>query len=286
MEEIVLVALRSAGDFEPVQNIKRVHGGDINESYFVQTSKRTYFLKYQLRAPKGFFRTEVEGLRQIQATNTVSVPNVYAYSEEEQGFLLLEWLKNEAKEDTEERLGKKLSELHHHHFPQHGYPTDTYIGTLPQQNGLFSTWLEYYRDCRLLQQFRLGIQIGRIQGKRRILLEKLFSCLDQWIPMNPKASLLHGDLWSGNWIAGPGGEPFLIDPSVLYGDRHFDLAFTELFGGFSPAFYRAYHENYPLSDRYEEMKPLYQLYYLLVHLNLFGEAYGASVDRILKKYVG
>lgn len=114
------------------------------------------------------------------------------------------------------------------------------------------------------------------------LLEKL----DTWIPNNPKSSTLHGDLWGGNWMTGKGGVPYLIDPSILFGDHEFEMAFTELFGGFSQRFYDAYHSVFPLSPEYETRKELYQLYYLLAHLNMFGESYGGSVDRIVRKYVG
>lgn len=117
-------------------------------------------------------------------------------------------------------------------------------------------------------------------------MEKLLENLDKWVPDKVEPSYLHGDLWGGNWLSGPGGEPYVIDPSFLYGDRHFELAFTEVFGGYSSEFYQAYQDRFPLSPYYEDVKPLYQLYYLLVHLNMFGEAYGRSVDTILKRYTG
>jgi fructosamine-3-kinase len=125
-----------------------------------------------------------------------------------------------------------------------------------------------------------------VRGKRAKQLDRLLERLPEWLGHAVKPSLLHGDLWGGNWIAGPGGEPYLIDPAVYFGDREVDLAFTELFGGFSPRFYEAYREAYPLEPGYGERKPLYQLYYLLVHLNLFGEAYGTDVDRVLARYAG
>src|SRR5690606_35616774 len=116
-------------------------------------------------------------------------------------------------------------------------------------------------------------------------LMKLIDDLDQWIPAHHPPSLLHGDLWKGNWLAGPDGEPYLIDPAVFYGDREYELAFSELFSGFSPTFYAAYKEAAPVSKEYGERRPIYQLYYLLVHLIHFGEAYGSAVDRVLQRYV-
>lgn len=118
-------------------------------------------------------------------------------------------------------------------------------------------------------------------------MERLLERLNEWLD-TPDAvpSLLHGDLWSGNWFSDTHRRPCLVDPASYFGHREVDLAMTQLFGGFPPRFYDAYRESYPLDPGYEERRPLYQLYYLWVHLNLFGEGYGASVDRILKRYVG
>jgi fructosamine-3-kinase len=116
-------------------------------------------------------------------------------------------------------------------------------------------------------------------------LELLLDRLGDWLPTHPPASLLHGDLWGGNWLTTALGEPALIDPAVYYGHREADLAFTELFGGFPAAFYVAYRASWPLDSGYEERKDLYNLYHLLNHLNLFGESYGGSVDSILQRYV-
>lgn len=168
----------------------------------------------------------------------------------------------------------------------HGLETDTYIGILPQPNELNANWLEYYRDKRLGTQLQIGIENGHITDKRRKQLEKLLERLDKWVPSFVEPSHLHGDFYSGNWIIGQGGEPFIVDPSFLYGDRHFEIAFTELFGGFPDKFYDAYDESYPLRKDFDDVKPIYQLYYLLAHLNMFGEAYGESVDKILNRYVG
>lgn len=167
----------------------------------------------------------------------------------------------------------------------HGFQNDTYIGLLPQPNELLANWLEYYRDYRLGSQINQGIERGVITGKRREKLERLMDRLDEWIPSFVEPSYLHGDLYGGNWIIGPGGEPFIVDPSFLYGDRHFEIAFTEVFGGFSQKFYDAYNEVFPLRPDYEDIKQIYQLYYLLAHLNLFGETFGSRVDGILDYYI-
>jgi fructosamine-3-kinase len=133
---------------------------------------------------------------------------------------------------------------------------------------------------------KLAEERGRLTSERRRRLMRLADSLERWIPARTEPSLLHGDLWHGNWIASDHGQPYLIDPAVFYGDREYEMAFTELFGGFSSRFYAAYEEAHPLSPDYAERRPLYQLYYLLVHLILFGESYGSSVDRVLIRYVG
>lgn len=287
MKQIIQKALHKAEDFSAVTFVKPVHGGSINESFFVETGHGRYFIKYHTNAPKDFFKAEARGLELIRNTNSVKVPDVLAYSDEkQQAFLLMEWLEGKSRHHTVWTLGDKTAKFHQTISNQHGFPEDTFIGSLPQSNGLYSSWLEYYREKRLKTQLDLGIRQHSITGKRRGKLEKLLSGLGQWIPEYTDASFLHGDLWAGNWLAAENGEPYVIDPSFLYGDRHFDLAFTELFGGFSNEFYQAYQDRFPLADNYEEMKPLYQLYYLLVHLNLFGEAYGSHVDEILKRYAG
>jgi fructosamine-3-kinase len=133
---------------------------------------------------------------------------------------------------------------------------------------------------------RLAQRNDALPAERLRRLEILLARLDEWLPPDPPASLLHGDLWGGNWLVTSAGQPALIDPAVYYGHREADLAFTELFGGFPPAFYAAYREAWPLDPGYADRKELYNLYHLLNHLNLFGEGYGSSVDIILRRYTG
>lgn len=287
MKRLAKVALESGRENAEIVEMKRIPGGSINEAFYVKTKEAQFFMKFHADAPPEFFKSEATGLRIIKETETISVPNFISYSHQPgQSFLLLEWIEGEKNERTEEVLGYKLAAFHQKSKTKHGLPTDTYIGYLPQPNDLVVSWLEYYRKYRLGNQLEIGIKKGAIADKRRARLEKLIERLDEWVPNIVEASPLHGDLYSGNWIVGPGGEPYLVDPSVLYGDRHFEIAFTEMFGGFPDRFYEAYNERYPLRDDYEDVKGIYQLFYLLAHLNMFGESYGPSVDRILTHYVG
>ncbi len=289
MEQLIREKLTAIGDFSSVNTIRQVGGGDINQAYYVRTQEREYFIKWNNNIPPHFFRVEAKGLRSIAETRTVAVPEVLDYDEPENGktgLLVIDWIEGIPASTTTEQLGRKVAEMHQHQNSQHGFCEDTFIGTLPQPNGLFDSWLTYYREQRLEPQLHTAVSQGNMPEKRRKRMAVLLDRLDDWIPASVPPSLLHGDLWGGNWLPGPDGEPFLVDPSVLYGDRLFELAFTEVFGGFPDDFYKAYREAYPIPDYYSDVKPLYQLYYLLVHLNMFGEVYGPSVDRVLSEYIG
>lgn len=281
--------LNEIGDDTAIIDCKRITGGDINSAYYVKSEKRPYFVKVNENNPPRFFKSEAVGLELLQKTNVVKVPKVYYVMEEKRGaygLLLLEWIEGEKTNQTSMWLGQAVAKLHQCYGQHFGLAHDNYIGRLPQANGLYENWIDYFVNCRLLPQIQLAEQQSKMPIVRRQKLDKLLVSLDRWLPKLCRSSLLHGDLWGGNWIVGDKGIPYLIDPSVFYGHYEFEIAFTELFGGFPPLFYDAYNEIQPLSPEYKERKELYQLYYLLVHLNLFGEAYGFSIDRILQKYVG
>lgn len=286
MEQIAKVALENGRDYSEIRIVKKIKGGSINEAFYVQTDDAEFFMKYHANSPQYFFKSEATGLRIIKETDTISVPNFLSYSDQPgNAFLLLEWIEGKKSDDTEVILGQKLAELHKCFGSMHGFQTDSYIGLLEQPNELNANWLEYFRTKRLTSQLHIGIEKGTVTGKRRDQIETMIGKLEEWIPSFVEPSHLHGDLYSGNWIVGPGGEPYVVDPSFLYGDRHFEIAFSELFGGFPKKFYQAYQEAFPLSSHYEDIKPIYQLYYLLAHLNLFGEIYGEAIDEILNKYI-
>jgi len=289
MKDLIEKHLNLIGDLSSIQDIQPISGGDINEAYFVQTKNEQYFVKYNRHVPSDFFQKEADGLEKIRETNTICVPKVYYVSHfgKNEGILILEWIEKGSKnEDVSKALAEGVANMHQSEGDYFGLEEDQYIGTLPQANGLYSDWISFYLEKRLKPQFILAEQKGRLNPLRRKNLIKLFDQLHKWLPKNCKPVLLHGDLWGGNWISSKIGRPYLIDPAAFYGHYEFELAFTELFGGFSRRFYQTYQEILPLSKEYEERKELYQLYYLLVHLNLFGETYGQAVDRVLHRYIG
>jgi fructosamine-3-kinase len=277
---------------EEIISIKEVSGGDIGRSYYVETTEHKYFVKYRTDLSSLVFQREAEGLALLWEAGAVAVPEIFyagGIPGKDGGMIVLEWIETGPSSQTmEEALGRGIGELHQRRSPngKFGLEKDNYIGLLPQPNGWCETWTDYYLQRRLLPMIQLAEERGRLTAERRRRLMRLADSLDRWIPAKTEPSLLHGDLWHGNWIAGTNGQPYLIDPAVFYGDREYEMAFTELFGAFSSRFYAAYKESYPLLPEYEERRPLYQLYYLLVHLIMFGESYGSSVDRVLVRYVG
>lgn len=277
---------------EDIISIQKVGGGDIGRSYLAVTRERKLFVKYRTDLSGLIFQREAEGLALLRERGAAAVPETYYAGRipgGKGGIIVLEWIEPAPSHRiTEEALGRAVAELHRRRSPEgrFGLQNDNYIGLLPQPNDWCETWREFYRKRRLLPMIQLAEEHGRLNVERKQRLMRLTESLERWIPAESEPSLLHGDLWHGNWIAGSDGKPYFIDPAVFYGDREYEMAFTELFGGFSPHFYAAYEEAYPLSPEYGERRPLYQLYYLLVHLILFGEAYGSSVDRVLVRYVG
>jgi fructosamine-3-kinase len=240
------------------------------------------------------FARESEGLNLIRSTQTLRVPAVLAYVEPAPdgcpAYLLLEWISQTAINSSGmEKLGRNLAALHHASSVNLGFglDQDNFIGSTHQPNAWNLDWLEFFKDQRLGYQIQLAARHGLMPAARRKRLDNLIGKLSRWIPASAQPpSLVHGDLWAGNMLQSQQNEPVLIDPAVYYADREVDIAFSELFGGFSAAFYSAYNYAWPLNSGYKERRDLYNLYHLLNHLNLFGESYGESIDAILKHYVG
>jgi fructosamine-3-kinase len=204
-------------------------------------------------------------------------------------FLVLEWLppvRPQNPSQFAEKLGEGLATLHLQMADQYGLDRDNFIGSLPQENQQENGWARFYAEHRILFQMEIARQVGRLTPERERLLNTLCQNMSQLAPDDPPASLLHGDLWGGNYLGTTHDVPVIYDPAVYYGHREVEMAFTELFGGFPTRFYDAYNAVYPLDQGYAERKALYQLYPLMVHMNLFGGGYIGQVDRILRHYLG
>jgi len=241
---------------------------------------RRYFAKVNDRAQLANFAAEAEGLAALAAAGA-RVPSPRCRGEAgDEAFLVLEHLEMRG-DGNYAALGHALAVVHSARGECFGWRRDNYIGTTPQLNRRSSSWSDFWRDARLRPQ----LDLGRKNGLKASLLEKgerLVEAVPRLLSGHaPMASLLHGDLWGGNAGFLAGGAPVFFDPAVYWGDRETDLAMTELFGGFPPAFYSAYSESAPLDAGYAARKPLYNLYHVLNHANLFGGGYASQAERMI-----
>jgi protein-ribulosamine 3-kinase len=241
------------------------------------------FIKTAPAAAFEMFDAEAEGLRELAAANTIRVPNVLDVGiDGNDAFIALERIDFEKPNSSTKRmLGERLAALHRCTADEFGWHRDNTIGLTPQSNTQSSDWVSFFREQRLEFQLELAGSNG-FSGELQTLGRKLCDELPAFfIDYEPAASLLHGDLWAGNWGV-TNGEPIIFDPAVYYGDRESDIAMTRLFGGFGQDFYDAYESAWPLESGHERRSNLYQLYHVLNHLNLFGGAYLDQALRLLR----
>lgn len=258
-------------------------GGDINEACEATLADgRTVFVKSNAHAPAGMFAAEARGLGWLAEAGAIRIPQVLAIGED---FLVLEMIRPAAKKNGfDEELGRALAALHRFGAPSFGLDHDNFIGRLPQENGACETWPEFYRRRRLEPQLRMARDRGLATTSLVRSFELLFGKLEVLVgPPEPPARV-HGDLWGGNLHVDERGAPCLVDPAVAGAHREIDLAMMKLFGGFGPRVFAAYDEAYPLDPDWEDRLPLYQLYFLMAHVNLFGASYLGSVQRALAEY--
>ncbi len=274
-------------DFK-IYELVPVYGGDINQSYKIKTSHGDFFIKLNdAQLFPGMFEKEAHGLQAIQKTGSIRVPRVVKCGETgDTAFLLMEYIEEGKKAGNFwENFGRQLADMHRHTEKFYGFYEDNYIGSLLQFNTPDPSWVNFYIEQRLKPQIKMAANNQKLDIDMLDAFERLFDKLHDLLP-DEFPHLLHGDLWNGNFLTAKDGTPVLIDPAVYYGNREVDLAMTKLFGGFDEKFYQAYNEAYPLLSGWEERIPIYQLYPLLVHVNLFGGGYADSIRRILKPLVG
>lgn len=254
-------------------------GGCINNAIKINTNKGDFFVKWNTNSKANMFQSEYNGLKVLKDTNTIRIPNVLCFDDD---FLILEFIPPSNPNNAFwEVFGQKLALMHKQTHSKFGLDFDNYIGSLCQDNTQNKNWTEFFIQNRLQAQ----LSIGNFSGTLLSDIDKLFQKLPNLFP-NEKPALLHGDLWSGNFLAKNGDTPMLIDPAIYYGNREMDIAMSKLFGGFNSDFYFAYNESLPLENGWEERIQICNLYPLLVHVNLFGGAYINQVKNILSYYVG
>lgn len=268
-------------DFTPVS------GGCINNGGKVTIGKSTHFLKWNdLKKYPGMFEAESKGLSLLALSNALSIPQViFVGSAHHYQFLLLQFIEHGVQRGSYwDHFGRRLAVMHKTSDATFGLDHDNYIGSLRQHNNQSSTWVEFFATQRLMRQVEMALNAGRLDIATRKRFDRLFAMLPSLLPEEPP-SLLHGDLWSGNLMTTSSGDPCVIDPAVYFGHREVDLAVTQLFGGFDSRFLDSYNEAFPLLAGYRERLDLYNLYPLLVHVNLFGGGYTSQVATTLNKFL-
>jgi protein-ribulosamine 3-kinase len=265
-----------------------VAGSSSAGTFALPTGAATVFLKVVEASRSWAIEAEAAGLAALAQARSLAVPGVLDCGVAGRAaYLALEWIDLvAAPAAAHECLGRGLARQHRHFGAAFGWQTDTSLGTTRQPNTPDDDWARFFAEQRLGFQLELAALNG---APRRVaeLGARLGASVPELLgPHEPLPSLLHGDLWSGNWGADAAGNPYVFDPSVYYGDREADLALARLFGGFAPGFYAAYSEEWPLAAGWEQRSELYELYHLLNHFNLFGPAYLPSVVRVLERLTG
>lgn len=272
---------------EAIVDVTPVSGGSINMVYCLQTATEKFLLKLNscVQFP-GMFQREAEGLLAMAKTGTIAVPDVLLQNEVgDKGLLLMEWIDTRrSTPGASALLGKQVAQMHRSTAEDFGLDTDNYMGSLPQSNKRHSKWSDFFTNERLMPMVKMAAGKRLLNSDDQQNFEQLYKNLPHLFE-EERPSLIHGDLWGGNYLISEDEKPYLIDPAVSYGHREFDIAMTTLFGGFSQEFYIAYNEAFPLTKGWQQRLDLWNLYPLLVHLNLFGKGYLGQVRDCLHEYI-
>lgn len=279
------IVFQSFGKNPSISEIQYVGGGCINNTLKVSFDKEQYFVKWNEDEENDMFEKEQLGLSILSSVDSLNIPETYQYGRiEGRNYLIMEFIEREAtKNDFWEILGQNLAALHQTTQDTFGLDHNNYIGRLAQKNDQKYNWIDFLIDNRFEVQLGLAIYNGHINSDFAKKFRNLYPQLPGLLVQEPP-SLLHGDLWSGNFMVGTKGLPFLIDPAIYYGNREIEIAFTQLFGGFDRKFYDAYNEVLPFESDFQTRAEIYNLYPLLVHVNLFGTSYLSGIQRVLNKY--
>lgn len=280
-DKAVIQEIAASEGFDVLSSSSLV-GGSINQVYLLKTSEGPKVAKINdsERFP-GMFAAEKAGLEELLKSETFDVPKVLGAGEVgASAYLLLEH-KNSTSQKSHfwKVFAENLATLHKCHRSTFGFDQDNYIGSLPQYNNSHESAARFFISERLKPQFAIASKKGFSFDD----LDSFYQNISEEIPEEP-ASLIHGDLWSGNFLANEEGLPCLIDPAVAYAPREMDLAMMKLFGGFPEEVFQEYEQIFPIQSGSEVRIQIWQLYYLLVHLNIFGSSYLPAVERIVKRF--
>ncbi len=274
---------RHTGQAFAPESLTPIGGGCINQTFCIRDHERQYFVKLNKTGNLAMFEAEAAGLGEILDSASLRVPQpLCCGSHHDDAWLVLEFIDLQNRGNAA-ALGIGLANMHRHTAETFGWIRDNTIGSTPQRNTTASDWISFWRQHRLGYQLNLARKNGHT-GSLQSLGERLLSEFQHFFTDTlPLPSLLHGDLWGGNYAFDQDGQPVIFDPAVYYGDREADLAMTELFGGFPPDFQAAYRDAWPVETGYATRKQLYNLYHILNHLNLFGPQYLSQAETTMKK---
>jgi protein-ribulosamine 3-kinase len=258
-----------------IKDASPLSGGCINDAYKISSEKGDmFFLK--INSPSRMFFNEANGLNELRKAAAINIPKVFCTGED---YILTEFIEQgKYPKNFYETFGYQFALMHNYSSTTFGFFEDNFIGSTPQLNipadEEKKDWAKFYFNKRLFYQFKLAEKNGYADQKFRKAFAGIENKINSILSGSESiASVIHGDLWGGNFICGINGEPYLIDPAVYYGNREADLAMTKLFGRFNKEFYTYYEQTFPLAPGYEYRENIYKLYHVINHLNLFGRGY-------------
>ncbi|MBV6644368.1 MAG: fructosamine kinase family protein [Cyclobacteriaceae bacterium] len=280
------VLFQVIGKPTPIRGLQFVAGGCINNTVKVETESEDYFIKWTEESHQDMFEKEERGISLLSESGFATVPEVLGYgSIHGKSFLVEDFISKSAPSKTFwNDFAQSLAALHTNTQPHFGLDHDNFIGRLRQKNSPYSSWVDFFIQNRLQIQLELCLYNNLIDTSFARRFELLYAQLPGLLP-EERPSLLHGDLWSGNFMVGPEGKVYIFDPAVYYGNREIEMAFTRLFGGFDPQFYFSYFDACPVEPGFEERVDIYNLYPLLVHVNLFGTSYLSGIQQTINRYL-
>ena len=283
--EIARSITQTTGQEFAIANTNSVSGGCINQGYKISSDKAEYFVKLNDASQVEMFVAEAIGLKQMYATGTITVPQPICYGMvDTSSYIVLQWLDlGGGSSQSYREMGRQLAAMHRKGKSERfGWERNNTIGSTPQINTQNDNWADFFAEQRIGYQLKLAKRHGGSFPNTNKVVEAV---RDKLTDRQPQASLVHGDLWSGNAAIASDGSPVILDPATYYGDRETDIAMTELFGGFPAAFYQGYNEAWQLEGGYQQRKSIYNLYHVLNHFNLFGGGYANQAKRIIGQII-
>lgn len=283
--QIAQAITQATGKEFAIADTRSVGGGCINQGYKISSNDAEYFVKLNQANQVEMFAAEAVGLEQMYATKTITVPEPICWgTAANSSYIVLQWLDlGGGNSQSWTEMGRQLAAMHREGIAEHfGWSRNNTIGSTPQVNTWMDNWADFFAEQRIGYQLKLAKRRG---GSFPDTDRVVSAVRDKLASRQPEASIVHGDLWSGNAAITTDGAPVILDPATYYGDRETDIAMTELFGGFPSAFYQGYNEGWELDPGYQQRKSIYNLYHVLNHFNLFGGGYGDRAKRIIQQII-